>query len=427
MKLNRTFSLLILLCTSAILLVQCKKDTISTPPPVVNKTPIANAGADKIITLPTNRVTLDGSACSDLDGKIVSYMWKKVAGPSTCTILNANRDTTTVNELVEGKYSFLLTITDDKNASNSDTINVIVNAAGTNQPPIANAGADKIITFPTNATTLDGSASSDPDGSIVKYEWTKVTMPTGEASIIGDNKVVSPTITGLTVPGTYTFQLTVTDNKGISNSDMVSIIVKASATQPPIARAYSIHINENKARMDGTIATDYDNTKVGLTYNWKFISGPIVPTMINVTTDTPRISGLTVDGDYHFKFIVTNSNLISDSTDVFVDVKSANGIWKGATADSTIIMKFILDDINPARVKADVSINGTNWTNLPLDYKIRGNLISGTFTVTEPGKTYIYSFDSRLLSFYYNELRIEFLYTAGVNYVEAKSLILLRQ
>ncbi|MGN6399892.1 MAG: PKD domain-containing protein, partial [Flavisolibacter sp.] len=45
-------------------------------------------------------------------------------------------------------------------------------APATNQPPVANAGADKTITLPTSSVTLSGSGS-DADGSISKYSWTK--------------------------------------------------------------------------------------------------------------------------------------------------------------------------------------------------------------------------------------------------------------
>lgn len=46
-----------------------------------------------------------------------------------------------------------------------------------NQPPVANAGPDQIITLPIDSVVLDGSASTDADGQIVNYKWTKVSGP----------------------------------------------------------------------------------------------------------------------------------------------------------------------------------------------------------------------------------------------------------
>jgi hypothetical protein len=60
----------------------------------INVNPVANAGPDKTITLPTNSVTLNGSG-TDSDGTVVSYKWIKAAGPSSFTFSNANAATTT--------------------------------------------------------------------------------------------------------------------------------------------------------------------------------------------------------------------------------------------------------------------------------------------------------------------------------------------
>ena len=43
-----------------------------------------------------------------------------------------------------------------------------------NKPPIAVAGPDQVITLPTDSVSLDGNASSDPDGIISNWLWTKI-------------------------------------------------------------------------------------------------------------------------------------------------------------------------------------------------------------------------------------------------------------
>src|SRR5678809_390901 len=48
---------------------------------------------------------------------------------------------------------------------------------GNNQPPIALAGPDVTITLPIDSVMLDGSRSSDPDGKISAWQWTKVSGP----------------------------------------------------------------------------------------------------------------------------------------------------------------------------------------------------------------------------------------------------------
>ncbi len=89
-----------------------------------------------------------------------------------------------------------------------------------NLAPIANAGTDQTITLPVSSSSLDGSASTDSDGTIVSYVWTFVSGP----STIDPSDVVSPNISGL-VQGTYVFELAVTDNDGATDNDTVSITI----------------------------------------------------------------------------------------------------------------------------------------------------------------------------------------------------------
>ena len=44
--------------------------------------------------------------------------------------------------------------------------------SGANQPPVANAGSDIIVTLPTRSAEIDGSKSSD-DQKITSFEWTR--------------------------------------------------------------------------------------------------------------------------------------------------------------------------------------------------------------------------------------------------------------
>ncbi|SHG08081.1 PKD domain-containing protein, partial [Flavisolibacter ginsengisoli DSM 18119] len=137
-----------------------------------NQAPTVNAGAPQTITLPTNSVTLNGTA-SDPDGSIASYSWTKISG-GAATITSPSNPSTTVTGLVEGSYVFRLTVTDNLGASSSGDVAVTVQTAtSANQPPTANAGADQSITQPASSVTLTGSGT-DADGTIASYSWTKL-------------------------------------------------------------------------------------------------------------------------------------------------------------------------------------------------------------------------------------------------------------
>ncbi|HEY1112165.1 MAG TPA: PKD domain-containing protein, partial [Chitinophagaceae bacterium] len=112
-----------------LLFVTCKKEDTSVPrPPVapVNKPPVARAGADQVLVLPLDSVTLDGSASSDPEGKISSYGWKKIQGSSALYMLHADSAIVQVGGLWQGVYEFELTVMDPDGSSAKDTVQVSV-------------------------------------------------------------------------------------------------------------------------------------------------------------------------------------------------------------------------------------------------------------------------------------------------------------
>jgi hypothetical protein len=100
----------------------------------VNQSPVANAGSNQSIELPTSQVTVNGSASSDPDGTIDTYLWTKISGPATFTITNPSSSSTTITGLVAGTYVFRLTVTDNDSATSTDDVQVIVSPA----PPAPN-------------------------------------------------------------------------------------------------------------------------------------------------------------------------------------------------------------------------------------------------------------------------------------------------
>lgn len=214
----------------------------TVPTTTTNALPVANAGSDKTISLPTVSVTLSGSG-TDADGSIAKYTWTKTSGPTSYSFSSTSIASPTVSALVAGTYTFRLTVTDSKGATDYDDVNVVVNAS--NVAPKANAGLDKTITLPTSSVTLSGSGT-DADGSISKYTWTKTAGPS--TYTFSSTTVANPTVSGL-VAGTYTFRLTVTDSKGATGYDDINVIVK-SATVTTYAVPGKVEA-ENYANMSG--------------------------------------------------------------------------------------------------------------------------------------------------------------------------------
>lgn len=93
-----------------------------------NAAPVANAGADKTITLPTNEVLVYGSG-TDSDGSVIWYKWTQLSGPTTATINNPNDAATVFSNLAQGSYTFRLTVGDNGGATGTDDVVVNVNGS----------------------------------------------------------------------------------------------------------------------------------------------------------------------------------------------------------------------------------------------------------------------------------------------------------
>ncbi|THU40588.1 hypothetical protein FAM09_00285 [Niastella caeni] len=197
---------------------------VNPAPPPPNTAPTANAGADRNYVLSTNLLELDGSGSSDPEGPIQSYLWQWVSGPNVPTLLNPGLEKTKVQGLMAGTYVFRLTVTDNGGLTGTDTVSITVELPP-NVPPVANAGLDQVIALPVNSVTLNGSASFDPDGTITNWSWSQVSGPN---TPIGSANAAVATA-GPLVAGTYVFELKVTDNRGDSATDRVTITVEKEA------------------------------------------------------------------------------------------------------------------------------------------------------------------------------------------------------
>jgi hypothetical protein len=100
----------------------------------VNRIPVADAGQDLTIQLPTSSVALMGTA-SDPDGDALTYDWRQVTGPAgapTATGLPATTQNVVVSNLMAGTYQFGFRSTDSHGAqSPEDYVLLTVNPVAT--------------------------------------------------------------------------------------------------------------------------------------------------------------------------------------------------------------------------------------------------------------------------------------------------------
>lgn len=89
-----------------------------------------NAGNDQTITLPTNQVSLSGTASGGTSP--YRYNWQKISGGKIGRITSPNSQTTNVTGLVQSVYKFKLTVTDNHHPTRHafDTVQITVNNSG---------------------------------------------------------------------------------------------------------------------------------------------------------------------------------------------------------------------------------------------------------------------------------------------------------
>ncbi|MFT5584487.1 MAG: hypothetical protein ACI9VR_002072 [Cognaticolwellia sp.] len=152
----------------------CATDTMTMTAGSVSETaPVAEAGPDQTVALGAT-VLVDGSGCSDPNGDVLTYFWSFSSVPSGSAIAGTSYDdrraiSTSVVPDVTGTYTIKLRV-DDASEKAFDTFTLTVSPTSGNTDPIAEAGLDQDLCG-SDAVSLDGTGSSDPDGDALTYTW----------------------------------------------------------------------------------------------------------------------------------------------------------------------------------------------------------------------------------------------------------------
>ncbi len=337
----------------------CKKEKFEQQ--VGNKSPIANAGADRAIVLPIDSIEINGSG-TDSDGTIVKYGWRKINGPIQYTLVTSTDPNLKIRNLVEGTYDFELKVFDNIGASSNDTVKItVIRTTSTNQPPVANAGPDKFLILPVDSIEIIGDGT-DIDGSIINYTWRKISGPV-EYNILSGNAATTK-ITNLK-KGIYIFELAVTDNGGLIARDSMSVIVNTPINQPPIANAgpnLFISLPIDSVQING-MATDPDGNITSI--RWSKISGPSSFFIVNPNTAVTKIRGL-IQGVYLFKLeVIDSGNLISsDNVMITVGVSINQPPVVDAGPDLYISLPTDSVQVNGTATDPDGNIISIQWSKV---------------------------------------------------------------
>ncbi len=283
--------------------------------------------------------SFDGTGSKDSDGSVASYAWDFGDG-QTGTGSKVDHTYGT-----GGTYTVTLTVTDDRGATGTTTKSVTV-------APKPNALPTAAFTTQVNGldVAVDGSGSSDIDGSISAYAWD-----------FGDGSVATGAQKSHTYSagGTYTVTLSVTDDRGATATKTASVTVQGAVPTNTIA----------KDAFERTVSGGWGTADTGGA--WSVTGGST--SIVQVTNGTGRVNlapGST-------RNLLLNSTQVTDADTTFdfaLDkVPTGTGSYTG------VVARQAGSDLYIASVW--VKPNGTVWAVL----KQNGTLLRN---VQIPGLTY---------------------------------------
>jgi len=177
-------------------------------------------------------------------------------------------------------------------------------------PPLNQSPLASFTAIPTSGVvplevSFDASGSHDPDGNILSYEWD---FKDGNA---GGGEIVNHTFS---FAGNYNVRLTVTDDKGATDSTTKTITVTEIPNQSPIA-SFTVTPASGVAPLEVyfNASNSYDSDGTIISYAWNFKDGSTG----NGQTINHTFSSA---GSYNVKLTVTDNEGVTDSTSKIVTV-----------------------------------------------------------------------------------------------------------
>jgi hypothetical protein len=338
-----------------------------------NAEPIANAGVNQNATL-DSWVMLDGTNSTDANRDPLTFRWALMSSPpgyllEVDPLAPLNSPKPKFKTKLGGTYVFNLIVNDGR-LDSTNIATATITASNLNRPPEA-VVADKsvvlttqlnpLLTTSATSVTLDGTASRDPDGDPLTYEWRMVSRPTASKASLTNAASSMPTFMA-EEPGVYVFSLIVSDGKLFSAPKVVSVTATAQNIAPD-ARAGA---NQNVAidpitkialvTLDGSASSDANGDT--LTYSWTLVSKPANSSAILSDADTAKPTFIADKvGPYVAALIVNDKKL--DSKVSTTTVTAAIGNTK-PNADAGPIQSVFIDKNKGPTI---VTLDGSNSTD----------------------------------------------------------------
>jgi RHS repeat-associated protein len=192
-----------------------------------------------------------------------------------------------------------------------------------NEPPVVNAGDDRLIT-PGSPASLNGTVTDDgfPRNSTLGVSWSTVSGP-GTATFA--NSSLAATTATFSASGTYLLRLSANDGE-LSASDEVTVTVNT----PPVVNAGADQTltQSNTVVLNGTVSDDGVPSTDALTVLWNQESGPGV---ISFGDPGSAATRAIFPGAGTYTLRLTGNDSLHSRTDDVIIIVNASPALDGAT------------------------------------------------------------------------------------------------
>ncbi len=230
--------------------------------------------------------------------------------------------------------------------------------SGSNRPPTIEVWGSNpgYLVAPATTATLSVTAS-DPELDALTYQWSVTSQPAGAGATIATPTAASSTVSGLTVAGTYVFNISVRD--GVNTTSRQVYLISYATTPPPvlgqtgfrIAAPYGLvfgdpsgttHANVELPTTSATLQagiSDIPNSDFTGRGLWSVVSQPaganvtLSSTTYVFVSIRANVSNMTVPGDYVFQVNVTNPGHPDLTAQIICTVNPASSGPVISTAD----------------------------------------------------------------------------------------------
>ena len=191
------------------------KMTFAYANPLSYVPPVAHAGENVLVILPSSTASLNGSASNDPEGQAITYNWEQIYGPSTINFSSKTIVSPAISNLEEGVYKCKLTVSDGAYVASSFVLVIVQQNANAN-PTISITSPNNNASFSQGNSISFSTSVSDLDGTVSLVEFYDGTTKIGEDTTAPFAFVW----TGATV-GDHQITAVATDNGGAKGTSQV--------------------------------------------------------------------------------------------------------------------------------------------------------------------------------------------------------------